>query len=221
MRKHPFANGELYHIYNRGVEKRAIALDLYDQKRFFQSLDQFNTLNPIGSIYEKQFLKKQLGSRTPKSQKLVHFIAYCLNPNHYHFILEQIVEKGIEKFMQRFGTGYTNYFNAKYKRNGPLFQGNFKSIHVDSNEYLLHLSAYVNLNNRVHALDSSSSKRLKSKTSWGEYITDNSTNFCKKDIILQQFRNIHEYKHFAESSLSDILARKHLVRELEALFLES
>lgn len=53
--------------------------------------------------------------------------------------------------MKRMG-GYTSYFNDKYKRSGVLFQGVFKSTHIDSNEYLLHVSAYVNLNNKIHPL---------------------------------------------------------------------
>lgn len=157
MRKVPFINGEFYHIYNRGVDKRDIFSNQYDLDRFFQSMDNFNIVEPIGSIYEHSFQNQkkspQLGSSTPKL-KLVNFVCYCLNPNHYHFILEQVSDKGIEKFMQRIGTGYTNYFNEKNKRSGSLFQGRFKASHVASNEYLLHLSAYVNLNDKVHQLGS-------------------------------------------------------------------
>ena len=82
---------------------------------------------------------------------LVEIVAYCLNPNHYHLIVKQISEKGIERFMQKIGTGYTNYFNKRYERSGALFQGKFKSIHIDSNEYLLHLSVYV-FENRLGSL---------------------------------------------------------------------
>ncbi len=78
-------------------------------------------------------------------------IAYCLNPNYFHFILEEILEKGIEKFMQKLGGGYPRYFNEKHHRTGALFQGKFKSVHIDSDEYLLHVSAYVNnLNICIH-----------------------------------------------------------------------
>lgn len=80
---------------------------------------------------------------------MVKFIAYCINPNHYHFILQQVSEKGIEKFMQRLGMGYAKYFNNRRKRSGTLFQGKFKARHIDSNEYLLHVSSYVNLNYKL------------------------------------------------------------------------
>ena len=58
MRKVRFAEGEFYHIYNRGVDKRPIFLDIEDMKRFYQSMEEFNTKKPIGSIFENSFAKK-------------------------------------------------------------------------------------------------------------------------------------------------------------------
>ena len=122
--------------------------------------------------------------------------------------------------MHRLGTGYTRYFNDKNKRTGSLFQGRFKSVHIDSNEYLLHSSAYVNLNDRVHQLGSSTSKLVKSRSSWGEYTGESKSNFCCKDIILEQFRNAKEYQRFAESSLESILERKADLKDMERYLLE-
>ncbi|MEK7558291.1 MAG: transposase [Patescibacteria group bacterium] len=221
MRKTPFVSGEYYHIYNRGVDKRITFLDEADVQRFYDSMEEFNTLEPIGSIYENAFAKR-LGSRTSKSGVLVNFIAYCVNPNHFHFLIRQESKKGIEKFMQRIGTGYTKYFNNKNKRSGALFQGKFKSIHVNSNEYLLYVSAYVNLNDRVHQFGSPTSKLVKSKSSWKEYIKRESgeKQFCTKDIILGQFRNVAEYKEFALSALESILEGKTQAKELAIFLLE-
>ncbi len=214
MRKTPFVKGEYYHIYNRGVEKRNIFSDQHDLNRFFQSMKEFNVVEPIGSIYEHSFI--QLGSRTSKSDKLVNLICYCLNPNHYHFILEPVIDKGIEKFMQRLGGGYTNYFNNKHKRNGVLFQGKFKARHVNSD--LLNISVYVNLNNYVHQLGSRSPKLYKS--SWDEYKGKNRENFCYKDIILEQFENSNEYASFAKDALEGILERKKEKEEVKSLLIE-
>lgn len=214
MRKEVFANGEFYHIYNRGVDKRDVFMDKNDFERFLQSIKEFNVIDPIGSIYENSFVQNTYFDSKRKHKPLVNFVAYCLNSNHYHFILQQVAEKGVEKFMQRLGTGYTKYFNNKHRRSGILFQGVFKAKHIDTNEYLLHLSAYVNLNNRVHQLGSEASK-----SSWDEYI-GKQISFCKKEIIMEQFKNIAEYKDFSESSLKDILNRKQLAEELKNLLLE-
>lgn len=226
MRKTIFENGEHYHIYNRGVEKRDLYSNDWDIKRFLQSMEEFNINDPLGSIYENSFRKERKGSMTfgnstPKSEPLVSFVAYCLNPNHYHFILEQIADKGIQKFMHKLATGYTNYFNEKYKRTGALFQGRYKAIHINNNGYLLHLSAYVNLNDHVHQLGSSTPKLENvQKSSWAEYIGESSKNFCKKEIVLGQFKDGNEYETFAKDALESIRERKEELLGLHELFFD-
>lgn len=222
MRKTAFVEGEYYHVYNRGSDKRVIFSDEYDFARFLQSMKEFNDVEAIGSIFENSFKKdKNLALKNNKKNCLVNFVAYCLNKNHYHFILEQAADKGIEKFMQRLGNGYTKYYNNKYERSGVLFQGRFKSIHVATNEYLLHLSAYVNLNDRVHKTQLGHPMSKLKKTSWDEYVTEkNYHNFCKKDVVLNQFKNINEYSNFATGSLVDILERKEQEKEIENLLIE-
>lgn len=220
MRNISFANGEFYHVYNRGTDKRIVFSDESDVDRFMQSMEVFNTIEPIGSIL-------QLGNRTSKQKsekvdegRLVNFVAYCLNPNHYHFILEQLVDDGVSMFMKRIGGGYTKYFNEKYKRSGVLFQGRYKVIHIDSNEYLLHSSAYVNLNDRVHQPGNRTSKSIKSRSSWREYTGESKSNFCNKDIILGQYKKKDGYNNFALSSLGDILKRRAQNRDNTDVFAE-
>lgn len=203
MRKHKFVMGEYYHIYNRGVDKRKTIIDEYDLRRFLESMEEFNTLEPIGSIYELSFIKNRLSTPTIKSKKLLSIIAYCVNPNHFHFLVTPLVEKGVEKFMQKIG-GYTRYFNEKYKRNGALFQGKFKSKHITDNRYLLHLSAYINMNNR-NSLGTPTTKL--SKSSLEEY-TENKKGICDTEIIRGQFENQKEYLQFALESWQDIQERK-------------
>src|SRR3989344_1642407 len=206
MRKVIFATGEHYHIFNRGIDKRTIFASGTDVNRFFLSMQELNALENIGSIYEhtREKIFGSLASKKVENKPIVKYVAYCLNPNHFHFILEQLEDRGIERFMHRLGTGYTKYFNEKYKRVGSLLQDPFKAIHVDSNEYLLHLSAYVNLNDRVHNFGS-----LASKSSWDEYLGNESgKKICQTDIILSQFKSVADYKAFAESTLESILDRR-------------
>lgn len=209
-RKVNLVEGEYYHIYNRGVDKRNIFSNKTDLQRFLKSMKEFNTKNPIGSLYENSFLKdKKLGG---SSSKLVKFVAYCLNPNHFHFILTPLVEKGIEKFMQRLGTGYTMYFNEKEKRSGSLFQGKFKSKHINSNEYLLQASSYVNLNNYDK---NGIIKKSLNTSSWIEYTQSTNINFCEKSIILGQFQSKKEYEKFALETWKDTCKKKEELKNLE------
>lgn len=204
------SDGELYHVFNRGVEKRQVFMDQSDYQRFFQSMAEFNSTETIGSIYENSFRKKpSLGG---EASKLVNIVCYCLNPNHFHLILEQASERGIEKFMHRLSTGYTGYFNKKHQRSGVLFQGPFKSVHISSNEQLLHVSAYVNFNFKVHQLGGEASKYW---SSWDEYVGKSKSNFCEKNKVLGQFKNKAEYKEFTEKALVEIVRRKEFLKDLE------
>lgn len=209
--------GEYYHIYNRGVDKRVIFEDEYDFGRFLVSMVDFNSVRPIGSIYENSFRKKhQLGSLASKLGKikkdkgpLVEYIAYCLNPNHFHLILKQVSDRGIEKLMHRLGTGYTKYFNEKNKRSGSLFQGTFKAVHIESNEQMLYLSAYVNLNNRVHKIADRDCR-----SSWAEYRGGNVGGICNTEIILGQIKKIESYRKEAEGLVRNIREKREDMKEM-------
>lgn len=220
MRKTSFAKNNFYHIYNRGVDKRSVFEDEKDLLRFLQSMEEFNTELPIGSIYQKVFYEnKNFGGSTPKkSKRLVNFIAFCVNQNHFHFILEPLVDDGIQKFMHRISTGYTCYFNEKHNRSGALFQGRYKAIHIETNEYLLHLSAYVNLNDKVHRELNKEWMKKYPISSFSQYTEEEngikSKTRCEKGIVLEQFKSKKEYEKFATGSLQDILKRKEEIKDL-------
>jgi putative transposase len=190
MRKIPLVNGEYYHIYNRGVEKRDIFMHDFDYHRFLTSLKEFNQVEPVLSLYISSKVPVGIGSLQKK--KLVEVVAFCLIENHYHLILKQLVDGGISEFMKRLGTGYTGYFNCKYKRSGALFQGKFKSIHIDSNDYLLYLSAYVNGNYLVHGKSDWKYSSLYEYQYGGE--------ICDAKVITGQFENFTDYNNFVKTN---------------------
>lgn len=140
--------GAWYHITCRGNERRAIFTDDKDRSRFLEILSRSIELYGIE----------------------VH--AYVLMGNHFHLIIKA-KEANLQKFMQRFNTAYTVYFNNKYRRTGHLYQGRYKSILIDADSYLLELSRYVHLNPvriRKHSRKSVEEKReiIKSDT-WSSY----------------------------------------------------
>ncbi len=121
-----FYSGGYYHVYSRGSEKRIIFLDKADKKRFLERLGEYKDLHNV------------------------KIVAYCLMPNHYHLLLQQNSDEPISKFISRLNLAYAMYFNKRYERVGPLFQGRFKAKHVETDEYLLHLSRYIHLNPLSH-----------------------------------------------------------------------
>ena len=67
-------------------------------------------------------------------------------PNHIHLLIKQKNKDSIKKFTQSLFTRYSIYFNRKYKRSGPLFQGVYKATNVINKDYLLDITRYIHKN---------------------------------------------------------------------------
>ena len=215
MRKVNFSNGEYYHIYNRGVDRRDVFCDQRDHTRFLKSMREFNNKETIGSLYELDYHRNK-ETKFPIGNLvsgLVDIVCYCINSNHYHFLLKQVSDNGIEKFMHKLGVGYSKYFNHKYDRSGSLFQGTFKAVHIDSNEYLLWLSGYVNGNIEIHKIAKAENYKW---CNYQDYLGKRNGTLCNKEIILSQFRNLEEYKEFIKMTIKESEKRK----DLEKYFIE-
>lgn len=148
QRKDPFAVGEWYHCYNRGIEKRTTFEDSRDYHRFLELLYLANDEMPLR--------REDIGVRKfdeilniPRGKRLVAIHAFCLMPNHFHLVLKEVSEGGISAFMRKMGTAYTLYFNARHERVGNLFLKPFRSLHVSSDRYFQHLINYVHCNPAV------------------------------------------------------------------------
>jgi len=143
-----------YHIYNRGVEKRKIFLDKQDYKVFLSYLKLYlstkqESVNEIIDYDLKIVNRDKIISELFKLNNFynkIELISYVLMPNHFHLELKQSGKKDIENFMRSLITKYSKYFNKKYERVGPLFQGRYKAVLIRNTEYLLYLSRYIHLN---------------------------------------------------------------------------
>jgi len=143
IRKVSFAPGEFYHIYNRGNSKQKIFHDDNDYSHFLGLLYACNQKEnfKIDNLQKGQDLFS-----LNKSNPLVDIGAYCLMPNHFHLLVTQGDNGDISKFMQKISTAYVMYYNKKYKRTGSLFEGKFKSQHLESDRYLKYIFSYIHLN---------------------------------------------------------------------------
>lgn len=143
-RKTIFTEGEAYHIYTRGVEKRVIFKSNKDYSRFMTSMFLCNGDKPAhfsNIAYQGDPL-----INLPDKEPIVHILAYTLMPNHIHLILREIVDGGISRYMLKLLTAYSMFFNIKHERSGPLFVRPFRSQHIDSEEYFQWVLSYVLLN---------------------------------------------------------------------------
>ena len=141
-RRHIISEGEYYHIYNRGVEKRKIFLTPEDHDRFKKLL---YVANSTASFVFRNIESKSL-KEIDRGEPLVAIGAWVLMPNHFHILVKEITEGGIAAFMAKLCTGYSSYFNKRHERIGPLFQGRYKSQHVVEDTHLKYLFAYIHLN---------------------------------------------------------------------------
>ncbi|MCK5059985.1 MAG: transposase [Candidatus Pacebacteria bacterium] len=212
MQKPQFVENQIYHIYNRGVEKRNIFLDKQDYLRFIHSLFEFNNENTtINTLFhfnsqametEPHYLEK---GRKPR-KLLVEILIFTLMPNHFHLVLKQKKEKGIIKFMQKLGTGYTMYFNKKYKRVGGLFQGRFKAVLVKDESHFIHLPFYIHTNplelktkKPPHYRGSTSIMGSLEKYRWSSFLDyigiKNFPSVTSRELFLEFFNGQEQYKN--------------------------
>ena len=146
QRKTAFAEGEYYHIYSQGVEKRKIFLNTKDYNRFLALLYIMNQDEPFRMENFLRSNKLENIFDEKRAETLVSIVGYCLMPNHFHLILYEHIENGISKFMGKLLTAYSMYFNTKYQRSGSLFSHPFRSEHISNEPQYLYIFSYVHLN---------------------------------------------------------------------------
>jgi len=147
LRNAPLITGETYHIFNRGAHKQNIFTSDEDYRRFQTGLHLANHSEPIiiRDILDTKKYREPF-SGYPADKSLVDVLGYSLMPNHFHIILRQKGDGGITRFMKKAGVSYSMYFNLKYEHSGTLFQGPFKSRHINTDPYHKWIFAYVHLN---------------------------------------------------------------------------
>ena len=227
MRKQKLVSGNIYHIYNRGVEKRDIFVDDKDYLRFISDLGLFNDINPAYNVgFKLRHSTIDVGHQYIAENKFVDILVFCLMSNHYHLLLKQKIENGITEFMRKLGGGYVNYFNLKYQRVGTLFQGKFKSVLIENTSQLLYIPHYIHLNPLDKFMPEWREKKISNKKGAIDFLTSYKwssysdyagklrfSSILEKDILSEYFGGPGEYikdlygfiRDMDLSSISDLL----------------
>jgi putative transposase len=187
-----FQTGNYYHVYNRGNNRQLIFFERENYIYFLRQLRNHLITNGVD------------------------IIAYCLMPNHYH-LLVYLQTDDFSKLMQAFTLSYTKAINKRYQRVGSLFQGRFQAIHVDQEDYLLHLTRYIHLNPVcANIVEKAEDWEF---SSYQEYIDLRQGSLPKIDgtrclrlATPTQFTSADDYRYFLEDSNSDRLIQ-HLTFE--------
>mgnify|MGYP001581909267 CR=1 FL=1 len=147
-----YVQGGIYHLYNRGVEKRIIFLDHKDYTVFLGILKE--ALSPPDLQGETLVISRPAWRKKPKNfSSTIALLGFCLMPNHIHLLVKQTELHTIKEFMQSILTRYSMYFNKRYKRTGSLFQNCYKAALVSDDPYLLALTRYIHRNPLTHTKD--------------------------------------------------------------------
>ncbi|MBN1521287.1 MAG: transposase [Candidatus Aureabacteria bacterium] len=218
-RRHSLENGYIYHVFTKTIAGFKVFNNDDEFLRILNTITYYQIEKPLVKFHRYEVLKKENLKIKRKDlhrskRKIVEIIAYCIMPTHIHFVLKQIKKGGISKFMGQILNSYARYFNIKYKRKGPLWAGRFKSVLVETDEQLLHLTRYVHLN-PVTSFLVNDPKDWK-YSSLAEYIThgDNQENLC-------DFKNNLDIQHlFYEKFVNDRISYQRDLKKLEELVFE-
>jgi putative transposase len=221
---------DIYHVLNRGVDKRNIFLNQQDYLRFIHDLFEFNddrVVSTTSDCFRALNKNNDLVSRKIRKPRklLVNIHAFCLMPNHYHLLLEPIIENGVSRFLRKLDMGYAKYFNHKYKRKGTLFESRYKSILISNSNHFLNLPYYIHLNPLDMKFPQWRERKLKDYNKAIEYLNgyrwSSHMDYCGKKnfpsvtdrkLLLDIFGGEEKYKQSINKWLKEM--RINNVREL-------
>lgn len=167
--------GEYYHIFNRGVNKQPI---------FFCDEDYFQFLKRLKIILNLDLVENMKTHIKPLPKNSFSILAYCLMPNHFHMLIRQNSEVGIDKLILKLCTSYSIYINKKYDRVGALFQDRFKAKLIDNDQYAQCVSAYINNNPK--------DPKSYPYSSYQEILSDMNETICDLQLLLSWFNHSRE-----------------------------
>lgn len=165
-----FVKEHYYHIYNRGAGR----------ERIFFNEGNFEYLLRLMKRYRQDCE--------------ITVIAYCLMPNHYHFLLRQDSDIPISRFINLLFNAYTQAVNRQQGRTGTLFEGRFRHVLVDREEYLVHLVRYIHLNPvRANLV---AQPEVWQYSNYLEWIGARSGTLKDAQFIQEHFSSAEAYKQF-------------------------
>ncbi|KKS98228.1 MAG: hypothetical protein UV73_C0003G0170 [Candidatus Gottesmanbacteria bacterium GW2011_GWA2_43_14] len=221
-RKLPIVTSEIYHIFNRSVGQQPIFRNIYENKLFVELIEYYHFFhtNLRFSYYNR--LPKDQRDKILKDlyiKKLfnIEIYSFSLMPNHFHLLAMQKSEKGISNFVRCLQDSYAKYFNMKNKREGALFQSPFKSVRMETEEQLLHVSRYIHLNPLTSYVLRNKEDLINYQwNSFRDYVSASPRRFIKTNLISSFFNKNNSFEEFTFNQLDyqrKLKMVKHLILE--------
>ena len=152
---------------------------------------RLSKFNSLGAEIRTAYLES-ISKTTP----LVDIYAFSFMPNHYHFLIKQLTDKGIINFISNFQNSFAKVFNLKTERTGSLFQSQFKGKRPETDEEFLHISRYIHLNHVSSCLLEFDKLKDCPWTSFGSYAQALVTPFVQTEPLIELAGSTQAYLKF-------------------------
>lgn len=208
-----YVSGGVYHIYNRGLDGRTVFLDAQDYEMWIRLMERYLGVWSA-EIDERYKTDRPYILRHKQKMNLndkVKVFAYCLMPDHFHFLVRQDTDTGITQLMRRLLTNYVMYFNRKYKRHGMLFENVYRAILLPDELTTVWLSKYIHTNPAVKSVkrfglvetSSAAAVEYYPYSSYQNYLQPDEESWVDVGWLMKIFRQVLpeaiDYKNFVEN----------------------
>lgn len=210
------ATNEIYHVFNRSVGNENIfatsrnltrAVELIDYYRFAQKI-RYSQFKLLSADQRKNYIL-DLRKKSP----LIEIYTFALMPNHFHFLLKQLEDRGILIFLSNLQNSYAKYYNLKNKRQGAVFQNSFKGKRVATDEELIHTSRYIHLNPVTSFLIEINKLPEYPWTSLFWYFDESRNKFITTKFLQGYFKTKEKYWQFV-SDQADYQRKLEIIKNL-------
>lgn len=198
------STNEIYHLYNRTIGKETIFssgkylykfLKIVNYYRYLQRirLSKFNLL--------PDSLQREYISNVIKTSPLLEIYVYSFMPNHFHFLVKQLQDKGISIFLSNIQNSFAKNYNLINDRNGSLFEHNFKAKRITNNEEFIHVSRYIHINHVTSKIIEFDQLPTYEWTSLPGYLNENLNKFVNVKPLLNYFKTPEKYLKFLKDNV--------------------
>lgn len=193
------ATDEFYHIFNKTVADEVIFTNKHNLNRVLALSNFYRFKTPLSYSHfqtlpkeEREKMLSMIHSSTP----LVEIYSFSFMPNHYHFLLKQLQDNGIDDFISNLQNGFAKFYNKKFERKGSLFCHSFERVRIETEEQFIHVSRYIHLNPVTSYLIKIEELDTYPYTSFPIYLSKKMFGFVEAGHILNHFKTTQRYKKF-------------------------
>lgn len=198
-RKQLLVTNEFYHIFNRTVADEPIFNNKHNLNRILALTNfyRFKTSMSFSHFQSQpEDRKRELWKVFSSTFPLVELYCFSFMPNHFHFLLRQTQDTGIDNYISNIQNGFAKFFNTKFDRYGSLFCHSFDRVLIETEEQFIHVTRYIHLNHVTGYLIKLEELDTYPFTSFPVYMKNRKLEFINTDIILKHFKTPKRYREF-------------------------